>query len=134
SGGMIAVDGVIASGHAFIDEATITGESVPASKTVGDKVYSGTLVDSGFIGVTAEQIGDDTTFAHIIELVEEAQETKTTAQRFLDRFAAIYTPTIVALSALVFIVTRDAEFALTFLVIACPGALVISTPVSMVAG
>ena len=134
SGGKIAVDGVIATGRAHINEATITGEPVPASKSVGERVYSGTIVDNGFIGVTAEQVGDDTTFAQIIELVEEAQETKTKAQRFLDKFAQIYTPAIVVMAAAVLVFTRDIEFALTFLVIACPGALVISTPVSMVAG
>lgn len=134
SGGKIPVDGIIISGRALINEATITGEPVPASKKVGEKVYSGTIVDSGFIGLTAEQVGDDTTFAQIIELVEEAQETKTKAQRFLDRFAQIYTPAIVVLSVIVLIFSQNIEFALTFLVIACPGALVISTPVSMVAG
>ena len=134
SGGMIAVDGVIVSGQAFVNEATITGEPVPVAKTVADTVYSGTILDSGYLEVVAEQVGDDTTFAQIIELVEEAQETKTKAQRFLDRFAAVYTPTIVVLAVLVLAISRDVEFALTFLVIACPGALVISTPVSMVAG
>jgi Cd2+/Zn2+-exporting ATPase len=134
SGGKIAVDGTIVSGKALVNEATITGESAPASKTVGDAVYSGTIVDNGYIDVLAEKIGEDTTFAQIIELVEEAQETKTKAQRFLDKFANIYTPAIVVLSVLVLALTRDIEFALTFLVIACPGALVISTPVSMVAG
>lgn len=134
SGGKIAVDGLIIEGNALINEATITGESVPASKAIGDQVYSGTIVENGFVTVEAQQVGDDTTFAQIIELVEEAQETKTRAQRFLDRFANIYTPTIVVLSVIVLAITRDIEFALTFLVIACPGALVISTPVSMVAG
>src|SRR5690554_1558610 len=134
SGGKIAVDGMITSGRALINEATITGESVPVSKSVKDRVYSGTIVENGFISVTADKVGDDTTFAQIIELVEEAQDAKTRAQRFLDRFAAIYTPTIIVLSVLVLAITRDVEFALTFLVIACPGALVISTPVSMVAG
>ncbi|WP_216698845.1 HAD-IC family P-type ATPase [Arthrobacter sp. H20] len=134
SGGKIAVDGTIVSGQALVNEATITGEPVPASKTIGDTVYSGTIVDNGYIDVVVEKIGEDTTFAQIIELVEEAQETKTKAQRFLDKFANIYTPAIIVLSVLVFVVTRDVEFALTFLVIACPGALVISTPVSMVAG
>ncbi|GAB3266777.1 heavy metal translocating P-type ATPase [Arthrobacter pigmenti] len=134
SGGRIAVDGTVFSGRALINEAAITGEPVPASKSAGDTVYSGTLVDSGYIDVVAEKVGEDTTFAQIIELVEEAQETKTKAQRFLDKFANIYTPAIVVLAVLVLIVTGDVEFALTFLVIACPGALVISTPVSMVAG
>lgn len=134
TGGQIAVDGAIATGSALVNEATITGESVPVRKSVGDQVFSGTLVENGFIDVTAEKTGDDTTFAQIIELVENAQDTKTRAQRFLDRFAAIYTPAIIILSILVLVLTRNIEFALTFLVIACPGALVISTPVSMVAG
>lgn len=134
SGGKVAVDGVIVSGQGHLVEAAITGESVPVSKSIGQKVYSGTLLDTGFLHVEAEHVGDDTTFAQIIELVEEAQETKTKAQRFLDKFANIYTPAIVVLSILVLIFSRNVEFALTFLVIACPGALVISTPVSMVAG
>lgn len=134
SGGKIPVDGTVIAGRAQVNEATITGEPVPAAKSVGDKVYSGTIVDNGFFSMRAEQVGDDTTFAQIIELVEEAQDSKTKAQRFLDRFAQIYTPAIVVLAVLVLIVSRNIEFALTFLVIACPGALVISTPVSMVAG
>lgn len=97
-------------------------------------MFSGTIVDSGYLEVVADKVGEETTFSRIIELVEEAQETKTKTQRFLDRFANIYTPAIVVLAVGVFLITRDVEFALTFLVIACPGALVISTPVSMVAG
>ena len=134
SGEKVAVDGIIASGQALIVEAAITGESVPASKSVGDRVFSGTLIDNGAIEVNADRVGDDTTFAKIIEMVEEAQESKTSTQKFLDRFAQIYTPAIVILSILVYAVTRNVELALTFLVIACPGALVISAPVSMVAG
>ncbi|MER1967322.1 cation-translocating P-type ATPase [Castellaniella sp. GW247-6E4] len=134
SGEKIAVDGAIVSGQALIVEAAITGESVPASKAAGDRVFSGTIVDNGYIEVAADRVGDDTTFAKIIEMVEEAQESKTTTQKFLDRFANIYTPAIVVLSVLVYAFTRNVELALTFLVIACPGALVISAPVSMVAG
>lgn len=134
SGEKVAVDGAIVSGQALIIEAAITGESVPASKSMGDRVFSGTIIDNGYIEVTADRVGDDTTFAKIIEMVEEAQESKTTTQKFLDRFANIYTPTIVVLSVLVYAITRNVELALTFLVIACPGALVISAPVSMVAG
>lgn len=134
SGEKVAVDGEIVSGNALLIEAAITGESVPASKSTGDRVYSGTIVDNGFIEVNADRVGDDTTFAKIIEMVEDAQETKTKTQKFLDRFAQIYTPSIVILSILVYAITRNVELALTFLVIACPGALVISAPVSMVAG
>ncbi|NYT66663.1 cation-translocating P-type ATPase [Alcaligenaceae bacterium] len=134
SGEKIAVDGRIVSGQALIAEAAITGESVPANKSIEDTVYSGTLLDSGYIEVLAERVGDDTTFAKIIELVEVAQESKTKTQKFLEKFANIYTPSIVVLSVLVYLITRNVELALTFLVIACPGALVISAPVSIVAG
>ena len=92
------------------------------------------MIYNGYIEVIADRVGDDTTFAKIIEMVEEAQESKTTTQKFLDRFAQIYTPAIVILSILVYLISGNAEIALTFLVIACPGALVISAPVSMVAG
>lgn len=134
SGGKIAVDGTIVSGKATINEAAITGESVPASKKENDKVFSGTIVDNGYIEMVAEKVGDDTTFAKIIELVEEAQEAKSKAQKFLDKFANIYTPAIVIMSIAVYLITRDLHLSITFLVIACPGALVIGAPVSNVAG
>lgn len=134
SGEKVAIDGLIVSGQALIVEAAITGESVPVNKSIDDSVYSGTMLDSGYIEVLAERVGDDTTFAKIIELVEVAQESKTKTQNFLEKFANIYTPSIVVLSVLVYLITRNVELALTFLVIACPGALVISAPVSIVAG
>lgn len=134
SGGKVPVDGVIITGKANINEAAITGESVPASKKENDRVFSGTIVDNGYIEIIAEKIGDDTTFAKIIELVEEAQESKSKAQRFLDKFANIYTPAIVIMSVIVYLITRDLHLSITFLVIACPGALVIGAPVSNVAG
>lgn len=134
SGGKVPVDGIIVTGKATINEAAITGESVPASKKENDRVFSGTIVDNGYIEIIAEKVGDDTTFAKIIELVEEAQEAKSKAQRFLDKFANIYTPAIVIMSIAVFLITRDLHLSITFLVIACPGALVIGAPVSNVAG
>lgn len=134
SGGKIPVDGSITTGKATINEAAITGESVPAFKQEYDKVFSGTIVDNGYIEIIAEKVGDDTTFAKIIELVEEAQEAKSKAQRFLDKFANIYTPAIVIMSIAVYLITRDLHLSITFLVIACPGALVIGAPVSNVAG
>ncbi|MFL2099050.1 heavy metal translocating P-type ATPase [Marinilactibacillus psychrotolerans] len=133
-GGKIPVDGSIISGKASINEATITGESIPASKTVDDKVFSGTILDTGYIEIVAERVGDDTTFAKVIELVEEAQESKSKAEKFLDKFAGIYTPAVVVLAIVVYLFTQDLHLAITFLVIACPGALVIGAPVSNVAG
>ncbi|CAH0345789.1 Cadmium-transporting ATPase [Bacillus sp. CECT 9360] len=134
SGEKIAIDGKVVSGQAFINEAAITGESVPARKKTNDHVFSGTIVDNGYVEVVTEKVGEDTTFAKIIELVEEAQESKAKTQKFLEKFASFYTPAILILSIIVFIFTRDIELTLTFLVIACPGALVISAPVSIVAG
>ncbi|OZU89097.1 copper-translocating P-type ATPase [Virgibacillus indicus] len=133
-GGKIPVDGKIITGQASLNEAAITGESVPATKKLDDKVFSGTIVDNGYIEIIAEKVGDDTTFAKIIELVEEAQESKSKTEKFLDKFANIYTPAVVVLSVLVYVFTRDLHTAITFLVVACPGALVIGAPVSNVAG
>lgn len=134
SGGKVPVDGSIVSGQASLNEAAVTGESVPASKKVNDKVFSGTIVDNGYIEILAEKVGDDTTFAKIIELVEEAQESKSRTEKFLNKFSNIYTPGVVVFSIIVFLLTKDLHMAITFLVIACPGALIIGAPVSSVAG
>lgn len=134
AGGKVPVDGKVIEGKASIIEAAVTGESVPVRKQVEDDVFSGTIIDNGYIEIIAEKVGDDTTFAKIIELVEEAQESKSKTEKFLNKFANIYTPAIVVLSVLVYVLTRDLHIAITFLVIACPGALVIGAPVSSVAG
>lgn len=134
SGGKVPVDGSVVSGQASINEAAVTGESVPAAKALDDKLFSGTIVDNGYVEMVAEKVGDDTTFAKIIELVEEAQESKSKTQKFLDRFANYYTPGVVILAVLVYLFTANLHLAITFLVVACPGALVIGAPVSNVAG
>lgn len=134
TGEKIPIDGQVITGNASVNEAAITGESIPVSKGLDDQVFSGSILDSGYLEVIAENVGEDTTFAKIIELVEEAQEGKAKTQRFLEKFATIYTPGIMVLSVLVWAITQDVHLALTFLVIACPGALVISAPVSIVAG
>lgn len=134
SGGKVPVDGTIVTGNASLNEAAITGEAVPASKGIDDRVFSGTILDSGYIEIIAEKVGDDTTFAKIIELVEEAQDSKSKAEKFLDKFSNKYTPAVVALSIIVYLITKNLHLAITFLVVACPGALVIGAPVSNVAG
>ncbi|MDQ0233480.1 heavy metal translocating P-type ATPase [Metabacillus malikii] len=134
SGGKIPVDGTISSGDGAINEATITGESIPVMKKISSPVYSGTVVDNGYIELVAEKVGDDTTFAKIIELVEEAQESKTKTEKFLTNFAQFYTPAVVLIAIIVYFMTKNFHTAITFLVIACPGALVIGAPVSNVAG
>src|SRR5690625_2147682 len=106
SGGKIPVDGKIIFGQASINEAAVTGESVPVLKKVNDEVFSGTIVDNGYMEMIAEKVGDDTTFAKIIELVEEAQASKSTREKFLNKFANIYTPAVVVLSVLVYVLDR----------------------------
>ena len=133
-GARVPVDGEVVSGHGAVDESAITGESVPAEKGPGGTVYAGTLNQGGLLRVRAIGVGADTTLARIIHRVEEAQEAKAPAQRFIERFARGYTPAILGLGAVAYLVTRDLELALTLLVIGCPGALVISVPVSVVAG
>lgn len=134
SGERVAVDGTVMKGRAAVNESPLTGEPVPVNKTVGDSLFSGTMIDNGYVKVLAKKVGEDTVFARMIELVEEAQESKSKTQKFLDRFARIYTPSAVLLSILVFLVTGKLDMAITFLVIACPGALVIGAPVSIVSG
>lgn len=134
TGEKIAIDGIIISGTASVNESAITGESNLKSKKANDKVFSGSILDSGYLEVITKKTGKDTTFSKIIELVEEAQEGKAKTQRFLEKFARYYTPGVILLSALVWLITQNIHLALTFLVIACPGALVISAPVSIVAG
>ena len=130
----IPVDGLVVDGRSAVDESAISGEPIPAEKVPGTTVFAGTVNQAGLLKVEATGIGIDTTLARIIRRVEEAQEEKAPTQRFIERFARWYTPFIIGLSGVAFLVTRDLELALTLLVIGCPGALVISTPVSVVAG
>ncbi len=133
-GGKIPVDGTITKGKAQINESAISGESVLQNKTLEDEVFSGSVIDSGYIELEAVKVGEDTTFSKIIEMVEEASERKSGTEKFLNRFAQYYTPGIVILAALVAIITQNIHLAITFLVIACPGALIIGAPVAYVSG
>jgi len=133
-GEKISVDGTVIEGNAYVNQAAITGESIPVSRSVDEKVFSGTIIESGYLIIRADKVGDDTTFARILEMVEEAQDKKAKTQKFLEKFSKYYTPAIIVLSLLMYLITRDLVMSLTLLVIACPGALVISTPVSVVAG
>jgi Zn2+/Cd2+-exporting ATPase len=134
SGERIAADGIIIEGSAMVNESSITGESVPIVKNAKDSVYSSSLVDTGVITIEAQHIGEDSTYGRIIALVEQAQDKKAKIQRSLELFAQYYTPAVILLTIVVYILTRDIRLALTLLVISCPGALVISAPVSIVAG
>lgn len=134
AGAQVPVDGQVVAGTGYVNEASITGEAQLITKSVGTAVYSGSLVDNGTMTVVANQVGDDTAFAKIIELVEDAQDSQSTAERFIDRFATYYTPAVLVLAILIGLVTRDFKLAITILVLGCPGALVIGAPVSIVAG
>jgi Cd2+/Zn2+-exporting ATPase len=134
TGDSLPVDGSIIEGEGHVQQAAITGEPVPVRRSVGDEVFAGTTLENGYLKVRASKVGDDTTYAQIIELVEDAQDAKAPRQQFLDRFAAVYTPLIIVAAVVFGLVTQNVELALTFLVIACPGALVIATPVAIVAG
>ena len=133
-GEKISVDGTIIEGSGYVNQAAITGESVPVNRHVDDQVFSGAVIESGYLIVRADKVGEDTTFARILQMVEEAQDKKAKTQKFLERFSRYYTPGIIVLAIVLYLFTRDLALALTLLVIACPGALVISAPVSIVAG
>ncbi|SIR16077.1 heavy metal translocating P-type ATPase [Halanaerobium kushneri] len=133
-GEKIPVDGTVIKGESEINQAAITGESVPVRKEKGDEVFSGTINQNGYLEIKTEKVGDDTTFGKIIELVEEAQEEKAPTQKLMERFSKYYTPGIILLSVISYFISGSIRLSLTLLVIGCPGALVISTPISIVAG
>ena len=134
NGEQVPVDGTVISGHGGVDEASITGESVPAEKAEGTEVFAGTWLRSGVLRVKAVGIGADTALARIIHRVEDAQDAKAKTQTFMEKFAKYYTPGVMLTALVIGLLTRNIELALTLLVIGCPGALVISIPVSIVAG
>uniref|UniRef100_UPI003F505BB1 heavy metal translocating P-type ATPase n=1 Tax=Caballeronia sp. LjRoot34 TaxID=3342325 RepID=UPI003F505BB1 len=142
-GERIGLDGVVSAGRSTVNQAPITGESLPVDKAPGDTVFAGTINESGSIEYRVTALASDTTLARIIHAVSEAQGSKAPTQRFVDQFARIYTPVVFALAVLVAVlpplllggVWHDWIYkALVLLVIACPCALVISTPVTIVSG
>lgn len=133
-GDRVPVDGRVIAGRAALETAALTGEPLPSEVGPEDRVLSGSVSQGGYLEVRAERIGPDTTFSRLIYLVAEAQEQKPKVQRFLDRFAQWYTPAVIGAALLVYLLTRDLHLSLTFLVIGCPGALVVAAPVAVVAG
>jgi len=137
-GDRIPVDGKVVSGHSTVNQATITGESIPVEKTIGDKTFAGTMNENGALEIIVEKIGEDTTLAHVIQLVEEAQEKKAPIQNIADRFTTYFLPIMAILSSAVFAAsyfTLGFEIALartvTVLLVACPCALSIAVPVAV---
>ncbi|OZG52591.1 haloacid dehalogenase [Pseudoscardovia radai] len=134
TGDRIPVDGVVTSGAGLVNESAITGEPIPVDKAEGSSASAGTLLDDGMLTIRADTVGEDTTFGKIIELVENAQDSKSKEERFIDRFATYYTPAVLVIAVIVGLVTRRVDLAITMLVLGCPGALVIGVPVSNMAG
>ena len=116
TGGKIPVDGKVVFGSGSVNEASITGEPIPVEKDLNDGVFAGSILENGTIRIITNRVGEDTTFGKIIELVEEAQDSKSEAERFIDNFAKYYTPAVLVLSLLVYIITRDIELSITVLV------------------
>lgn len=134
TGDQVPVDGKIISGSGNLDEASINGESRLVNKGVGDAVYAGTMLENGNLTVETTAAGEDTTFGKIIEVVEEAEDSKSHTEKLINRFAKYYTPLILIIALIVGVITRNFKLAITIMVLGCPGALVIGVPVSTVAG
>jgi Zn2+/Cd2+-exporting ATPase len=142
-GERVPLDGVVTRGSSAINQAPITGESIPVDKEIGDAVFAGTINETGEIEIRVTAAAGNTTLARIIHAVEQAQGSRAPTQRFVDRFAAVYTPAVFAIAVAVAVLMpllaglswQDSLYkALVLLVIACPCALVISTPVTVVSG
>ncbi|MDQ7956877.1 MAG: heavy metal translocating P-type ATPase [Pseudomonadota bacterium] len=142
-GERVPLDGTVTAGSSSIDQASVTGESIPVDKTVGDAVFAATVNQGGELEIRVSAAAGHTTLDRIIESVERAQASRAPTQRFVERFAAVYTPTVFVLAVLVAVVPplflgaawlASVYKALVLLVIACPCALVISTPVTVVSG
>ena len=141
-GSLVSVDGIVLEGNSSVDEAAITGESVPVEKQAGDHVVSATVNKAGFLKCRADRVGDDTTLAQIIRLVEEASASKAPIAQLADKVAGVFVPTVMAISLVTLIVWlasgATAEFAIStaiaVLVISCPCALGLATPVAIMVG
>jgi Cd2+/Zn2+-exporting ATPase len=142
-GEKIPLDGEVLEGESAVNQAPITGESVPVDKTPGDEVYAGTVNEQGYLEVQVTSEAGDNTLSRIIEMVEDAQSNKTEREQFVERFAGYYTPVVVVFAMLTTLAspallgatqTEAIVYGLTLLVLACPCAFVISTPVSVVSG
>jgi Cd2+/Zn2+-exporting ATPase len=132
-GERIPIDGEIVHGNASVNQAAITGESVPVEKAVGASVFAGTLASLGALEIRATKVGAETTLGQIRRMVEDAQEQKAPIERVLDRYAKLYTPIALVLAAGLWIITGDASRAITMLIVFCPCVMVLATPTALVA-
>jgi len=134
SGERIPVDGVVMSGRASVNQSPITGESVPVAKVTGSQIYAGSLNELGALEIKTTKTGDDTFLGKIKHLVEDAEESRAPIVRTADRYARYFTPLILVIAAVVYLITREPKSSLTVLIVACPCALVMATPTAIIAG
>jgi len=132
-GERIPVDGVIVVGHSSINEAPITGESLPVDKWTGESVFAGSVNAAGALEVRADRIGEDTTLARIIALIEEAEQKKAPSVRLADRYATLFLPLLLVAAAGTYYLTGDWVRTVAVLLVACPCALILATPAAVVA-
>jgi Cd2+/Zn2+-exporting ATPase/Cu+-exporting ATPase len=132
-GEKIPVDGEVLSGHATVDQATITGESMPVEVTSGSHVFAATLAKLGSVRVKTVRVGADTTFGRVVKMVEEAEAHRADVQRFADKFSAYYLPVVIGLAALTLLLSRNPLATAAVLVVACSCAIALATPVAMLA-
>jgi Cd2+/Zn2+-exporting ATPase len=133
-GGHIPVDGIVVSGQSCVNQAPITGESIPVEKFKGSEVFGGTLNETGRLEIETAKIGADTTLAKIVHLVEQAQGTKAPIQNLADRFTVWFLPAVLVLAAIAFVTSGDVTIAVSVLLVACPCAFAIATPTAVTAG
>src|SRR5579862_3413505 len=133
AGERIPVDGIVQSGMASVNQAPVTGESMPVDRSEGNEVYVGTLAETGALIIEAKRVGEDTTLARIAQLVEQAHQREAPIQRTLDRAAGWLVPVMLTLSALVYLFSHDLPRAITVLIVACPCALILATPTAIMA-
>ncbi len=133
-GGRIAVDGIVVSGESCVNQAPITGESMPVEKFKGGEVFGGTLNETGRLEIKTTKVGADTTLARIVHLVEQAQGTKAPIQNLADRFTVWFLPTVLVLAIISFLTSGDVRVAVSVLLVACPCAFAIATPTAVTAG
>ncbi len=133
SGERIPVDGVVISGYGSVDQAPITGESIPVEKSIGDDVFAGSIIQLGMLEIEVSKVGKDTTLSRIVQLVEEAEAAKAPIQKVADRFASRFLPLVFLAAALTFLLTRNITNSIAVIVVACPCAIALATPLAVVA-
>lgn len=133
-GDRVPADGRITEGDTTVDEATITGESMPADKGAGDEIFAGTHNLTGAVVAEVTRAGEDTTLGKVKQLILQAEATKTRLMQLVDRYATWYTPVVLVVVTIVYLVTQDLQRVITLLVLACPCAFVLATPTAMIAG